>query len=223
MSASVQDISSGPLPTTLPIFPLDGALLLPRAKLPLNIFEPRYLSMVGDALAGDRLIGMVLPREKQPQPLPDDAEVYEIGCAGRISSFSESDDGHYLITLTGICRFSVVRDLGIMRGYRRFVVSYDAFAGDVAAEPGQLAKRDQLLSVVKGFFEATGIDGDWESMKAVPDEALVTVLAMVCPLEGRDKQALLECSGVAERGEFLTSLLEFRTRAGDEDSSLARH
>jgi len=222
MNASLADTGAGPLPPTLPIFPLEGALLLPRAKLPLNIFEPRYLSMVEDALAGDRLIGMIQPRETQPNPVPDEVEVYDVGCAGRISSFSESEDGRYLITLTGINRFTVKRDLGIMRGYRRFAVRYDDFPDDQAAEGGPIGNRTKLLSVTREFFEATGITGDWDTMQAVPDDALVTALAMICPLESRDKQALLECRTVAERSEFLTHLLEFRTRAGDEDSSLPR-
>ena len=221
MCAALQDREIGLLPTVLPIFPLGGALLLPRGNLPLNIFEPRYLNMIEDALAGDRIIGMVQPIAEQPHPVPDDAEIYGIGCAGRISSFSESGDGRYLITLTGLSRFRVEGDLGILRGYRRAAVSYDDFEHDGEEDPGCLEDRSRLFDAVRQYFEATGIEAEWSSMETVPDDTLVTALAMVCPLEARDKQALLECDGVAERGAFLCSLMEFRIRAG-EDSSLPR-
>jgi len=223
MSVDLGKPSDGPLPPSLPVFPLGGALLLPHGTLPLNIFEPRYLSMVADALAGDQLIGMVQPRASGAGPVADDAPIYRIGCAGRITSFSESDDGRYLIKLTGVTRFSVTSELEPMRGYRRVAVSYDDFAGDMNGESAAFADRSRLFEVVEQYFKATGLEADCRAMEALPDETLVSALAMACPLESRDKQALLECAGVAERGAFLCDLMEFRTRAGDSDSSLPRH
>ena len=223
MNASPGDVDNGPLPPSLPIFPLSGALLLPRGKLPLNIFEPRYLHMVEDALAGERVIGMVQPRKSALDPVPDNTPVYEVGCAGRITSFSESDGGRYLVTLTGISRFAILSELELVRGYRRVSVSYDRFASDLSSENDRLIDRGHLFDVVEKFFKVAGIDADCRTMEAIPDDTLVTALAMVCPLEPRDKQALLECAGVAERGATLSNLLEFRTHAGDEDSSLSRH
>ncbi len=224
MSAALHDPEFGPLPTILPLFPLGGALLLPRGNLPLNIFEPRYLNMIEDALAGDRLIGMVQPVGDPPHPVPDDAEIYAVGCAGRITSFSESGDGRYLITLTGVSRFRIEGELDLPRGYRRGAVNYDAFADDTDAEAdsARLDDRQRLFEAVRDYFTATGIDADWSSMEAVPDDTLVTALAMVCPLEPRDKQALLECTDVAARGEFLRNLMEFRIRAGGDDATLPR-
>lgn len=211
------------LPDSLAIFPLDGALLLPRGRLPLNIFEPRYLNMVDDALSGNRLMGMVQPRQQVDHPLTDDTPVFDVGCLGKITSFSESDDGRYMITLTGISRFSIVDELEPMRGYRCFAVSYGSFAADREEDSGELENRDRLMAAVRDYFQATGMEGDWDAMDAVPDETLVTALAMVCPLEARDKQALLECAGVPERGAFLTDLLEFHSRTGDGESSMPRH
>jgi uncharacterized protein len=211
------------LPEQLAIFPLDGALLLPRGQLPLNIFEPRYLNMIEDALAGNRLIGMVQTRQEADHPVPDNTPVFDVGCIGKLTSFTETDDGRYMITLTGINRFSIIEELETVRGYRRFSVNYDAFANDREEDSGQLEDRERLMTAVNDYFQATGMEADWESMDAVPDETLVTALAMVCPLEARDKQALLECAGVQDRGAFLTDLLEFHSRAGNGETSLPRH
>jgi Lon protease-like protein len=223
MTPGIPDTNGAPQPESLPIFPLGGALLLPRAKLPLNIFEPRYLNMVEDALAGLRTIGMVQPRHAYGHPVPDDAPLFEVGCAGRITSFSETGDGRYLITLTGISRFVVVRELEMMRGYRRVAADYGRFADDLNEETGKIAGRGRLLSTVRAFFAKSGMEADWPALEAVPDDTLVSALAMVCPLEPTEKQALLECPGLAERGEFLLNLLEIMTRAGDEETSKLRH
>lgn len=223
MTAGVPDSSGAVLPEILPIFPLGGALLLPRAKLPLNIFEPRYLNMVEDALAGTRTIGMVQPRDAVEHPVPDDVAVYDIGCAGRITSFSETEDGRYLITLSGISRFVIVRELDMVRGYRRVAADYARFADDLAEETGHVAGRERLLVTVRAFFAKNGMEADWPALEAIPDDTLISALAMVCPLEPTEKQALLECRGLAERGEFLLNLLEIVTRAGDEETSKLRH
>jgi len=223
MSPELPDTSGAARPEILPIFPLGGALLLPRAKLPLNIFEPRYLNMVEDALAGDRFIGMVQPRGHFEHPVPNDAVLYDVGCAGRITSFSETGDGRYLITLTGVSRFLAVRELEMVRGYRRVAADYRRFAGDLNEETGRIAARDRLLATVRTFFAKSGMEADWPALEAVPDDTLVSALAMVCPLEPTEKQALLECPGVVERGEFLLNLLEILAHAGDEESSKLRH
>jgi hypothetical protein len=223
MTAGVPDSSSAALPAILPLFPLGGALLLPRAKLPLNVFEPRYLTMVEDALAGARTIGMVQPRDTVEHPVPDDAAIYDIGCAGRITTFSETDDGRYLITLSGISRFVVVGELEMVRGYRRAAVDYGRFADDLVEETGHVAGRERLLATVRTFFAKNGMDADWPALEAIADDTLISALAMVCPLEPTEKQALLECPGLAERGEFLLNLLEIVTRAGDEETSKLRH
>jgi len=223
MTGPLRDPEGRRLPGTLPIFPLGGALLLPRAKLPLNIFEPRYLTMTEDALAGDRLIGMIQPRQAFEHPVPNDAALYGVGCVGRITSFSETGDGRYLLTLTGVSRFVAGRELDMVRGYRRLSVEYARFAGDRGEDPGRVDGRDRLLAAAKAFLQKGGMQADWPSMQAVPDDTLVSALAMVCPLEPSEKQALLECPGLAERGEFLTNLLEIANRAGDDESSRLRH
>jgi len=223
MTAGIPDTAGASQPEIMPLFPLGGALLLPRAKLPLNIFEPRYLNMVEDALAGSRFIGMIQPRRGYEHPVPNAAVLLDVGCAGRITSFSETDDGRYLITLTGISRFVVARELEAVRGYRRVAVDYRRFAGDLNEETGRVAERDRLLATVKTFFAKSGMEADWPALEAIPDDTLVSALAMVCPLEPTEKQALLECPGLAERGRFLLNLLEIMTHAGDEETSKLRH
>jgi hypothetical protein len=205
---------------TIPIFPLTGALLLPRGLLPLNIFEPRYLAMVDDALGSDRLIGMVQPVEgRASERVPP---VYETGCAGRISSFEETDDGRYLITLTGICRFRVGEELPTLRGYRRVKADWDPFRGD----PNDCAcgdfDRPRLLDRLAVFFERQGITANWDAIKEASDERLVTSLAMVCPFEPSEKQALLEAPTLTDRAKLITTLVEMAVLGGEGDDR-ARH
>ena len=183
------------LPATLPVFPLSGVLLLPRGKLPLNIFEPRYLAMTQDALGAGRLIGMIQPRRADdPAAVP---ELYEVGCAGRISQFGETDDGRFLITLTGVCRFAILGELASMRGYRRAQVDWERFRDDLAPPPAIELDRDGLVERLKRYFDAQGIKADWNSIGATPDERLVTTLSMICPFEPGEKQGLLECPTLA--------------------------
>ncbi len=224
------------LPRTLPIFPLPGALLLPRGNLPLNIFEPRYVNMIADAVDGDRVIGMIQPKalpkslpnsplnSPAPRQITDSTEVYETGCAGRIASFSETDDGRYLITLTGVCRFRVARELARMRGYRRIAADYEAFATDLAPDTEPMADRPRLLEAVRAYFAFKGVDTDWQAIEDATDSALVTALAMVCPLESGEKQALLEAPTVFVQGTLLTGLLEMAIRAADSGTpSMTAH
>ena len=206
---------------TLPIFPLPGVLLLPRGQLPLNIFEPRYLAMTRDALAGDRLIGMVQPSDPH-QPLSGNPPVYPTGCAGRITSFSETEDGRYLLALTGLCRFRIAEELPPKDGYRRVVPRWDEFAGDLRTvrEPG--FDRERLIRGLRAYFDRHQIKAEWDAIGAVPAERLITSVAMVCPFEPSEKQALLEASDLEARAQLLTAIVEMAVldRSGGGD---ARH
>ena len=207
MNGAVHGPDAETLPGTLPLFPLTGVLLLPRGHLPLNIFELRYLNMTIDALGQGRMIGIVQPRQPQPDPVADTAELYPTGCAGRIISFAETDDGRYLVTLLGVSRFRIVAELEPEGGYRRAGTGYDSFAGDLGVDGGS-TDRPRLIETVKAFFRVKGLDADWRALEDAPDEAVVTSLSMLCPFEPREKQALLECAGLAERGKLLTDLME---------------
>jgi Lon protease-like protein len=193
------------LPQTLAIFPLSGVLLLPRGKLPLNIFEPRYLAMTEDAMKGDRLIGMVQPMEEGAAG--DQPPVFPVGCAGRITQFAETEDGRYLITLTGLCRFRIERELPLFCGYRRVVPDFSGFEADLKPESGAL-DRSRLLAALRTYLKLQKLSADWESIEGAPDERLITSLAMICPFSCREKQALLESTCLTERARVLTSLLE---------------
>lgn len=213
-----------PPPAEIPIFPLHGVLLLPRGQLPLNVFEPRYLRMVLDALGNGRVIGMIQTRAAEPHPVPDGAALFPVGCAGRISAFAETADGRLLITLSGIGRFRVGRELDrAAGGYRRVVADYAAFAPDREPPTGRIADRARLLAAVRGFFADRATELDWKAVESASDDALVTSLAMLCPLAGSEKQALLEASDLAERATLLTTMLEMAGRAPRVESSTARH
>jgi hypothetical protein len=189
----------------LPIFPLSDVLLLPGGQLPLNIFEPRYLAMVRDALAGERMIGMVQPCE--PAEDVGAAKVYRTGCAGRITAFSETPDGRNLITLTGVIRFEIEGELPGIDGYRRVLADYGRFHGDLDDDENGI-DRDHLLTVLGAYFDANGIEGDWAAIKKTGSALLVTSLAMVCPFDGAEKQALLEAVTLRERVAAMTTIME---------------
>ncbi len=193
------------LPRVVPIFPLPGVLLLPGGRLPLNIFEPRYLAMVRDALSGERTIGMIQPCAEAPDV--GAARVYETGCAGRITAFSETDDGRYLITLTGAIRFDVERELPPIEGYRRVVADYGRFRGDLEEEASEI-DRERFLETLGCYFEANGIEGDWKAIEEAGDAALVTSMAMICPFAAPEKQALLEAMSLPERARTMTAIME---------------
>jgi len=195
------------LPGTARLFPLSGALLLPRGELPLNIFEPRYLEMVDDAIAGDRLIGVI-----QPLACGDGAEpkLYQIGCLGRLTHFCEMGDGRYLITLTGVARFKVIAEAPPTGRFRRCVVAFDEFAGDLEAGAGEAAvDRGRMILMLREFAEETGVEVDWSSIDAAPTETLVNALAMMCPFGPREKQSLLEAIDLKTRAEMLIGLAAF--------------
>ncbi len=201
------------LPAEIAVFPLTGALLLPRGRLPLNIFEPRYLAMTMDALGKGRLFGMVQPDARGKA----DAEgpgLYRIGCLGRLSSFSETDDGRLLITLIGVTRFRITEELPLAPGgYRRVRADYADFVTDLlAAEPPPL-DRPALLGALRPYFHARGIEANWDAVEQTPDALLVTMLAMVCPFDPPEKQALLEAGEGSERAEMLVALLRMGAAA----------
>jgi Lon protease-like protein len=199
------------LPAHIPLFPLSGVLLLPRGELPLNIFEPRYLNMTVDALAGSRMIGMIQPTEHEnARPSPP---LYKTGCAGRIVAFQETEDGRFLLTLKGVCRFDVTEELSSTRGYRPAVVDWSRFHDDLAPGSGDRIDRDRLLRPLKNYFDLHDIAADWNAIECSGDERLVTCLSMICPFEASEKQALLEAPTLAARGEVLAALVEMAVHA----------
>ena len=195
------------LPEVLPLFPLTGVILLPGGQLPLNVFEPRYLALVDDALKSNRMIAIAQPQAEPAQtsrPL-----LFEVGGVGRMTAFAETDDGRYLITLTGLSRFRFVRELSVMTPYRQAQVAYDDFRDDLlpAREDPHL-DRTVLLSALKRYFAANRIDSDWEQIEKAPSEALVSSLSMIAPVQPAEKQALLEAKTVADRASILVALIE---------------
>jgi Lon protease-like protein len=205
------------LPKTLPIFPLEGVLLLPYGRLPLNIFEPRYLAMTDDALSTDRLIGIVQPTVSNSQKTP--SPVFKTGCAGRITAFSETEDGRYLITLSGLIRFDVGEEIPTPRGYRRIVPDWNPYKKDYVEVDDFSFSKDRLLAALKKYFEKKAIDADWETINKMDDARLVTTLAMICPFDPPEQQVLLMARDMSERAETIISLLEISTHdvseAGD--------
>ena len=198
------------LPATFPVFPLAGALLLPRGRLPLNIFEQRYLAMTEDALGAGRQFGMVQPDPQRPA-LDCGPALYRIGCLGRLTSFSETEDGRYLITLTGVCRFAIAEELGMVRGYRRVHGEFGRFLADLLPPSGPGFVREELMAALRGYFAHRGFEANWEAIQQMSDEMLVTTLAMVCPFEPAEKQALLEAPTQADRAATLMALLRIDT------------
>ena len=214
------DPAAGDLPDELALFPLTGALLLPRGRLPLNIFEPRYLAMTQHALAHGRMVGIVQPMaEGQPGlSAPDATPLYPTGCAGRIVSFQESDDGRYQIALRGVCRFTIAGELPMVDGFRQARPDFSGFLDDLVETPDGVIDRDRLLGGLRGYFELQSIEADWASIERTPDERLVTTIAMVCPFDAAEKQALLESRDLTGRSKLLIGLVESALREGDNQA-----
>lgn len=211
----VQHARLDDLPTEFPVFPLPGALLLPQGKLPLNVFERRYLAMIEDALASGRVIGMIQTDELRPST-PSGPALYRVGCLGRLSSFSETDDGRYLVTLTGLIRFSVGVELEMKRGYRRVRGDLQRFRADLDSTSSTDAiDRDGLTDALRTYFTARGFDANWDAINEMPDDALVVTLSMVCPFDPAEKQALLEAPGLADRARTLLTLLQMGSHSPD--------
>jgi Lon protease-like protein len=207
------------LPDTIAVFPLPGALLLPRARLPLHIFEPRYLQMLDDALkTKHRLIGMIQPREV---PGAAGKRLHAIGCAGRLTGFSETEDGRYMVTLSGISRFRVLQEVQGFTPYRRCQVDWAPFARDLGgAESDAGFKRAEFMAGLKRYFEAMELSTDWGSLKGADEELLINSLSMLCPFSPEDKQALLEAPSLTTRRETLVTLIEFALRGGNGDEMM---
>src|SRR5436190_14737368 len=205
-------IYEGPsaLPEVIPIFPLPGALLLPRGQMPLNIFEPRYLAMIEDALrAPHRMIGMIQPNPAHPGSDQAKPNLFRVGCLGRITQFAESGDGRYLIQLTGIARFRVEEELPVATLYRQCRVTYLPFVDDFVARKGEdEVNRKALLLALTGFLKANDLKADWEGIENAPNEALVNALAMMSPYGAAEKQALLEAPDLKTRAEILVAVTE---------------
>lgn len=204
------------LPNTVAIFPLSGALLLPKSQIPLNVFEPRYLQMVDDALkTSHRLIGMIQPNEVGGRK---GNGLHVIGCAGRITQFSETEDNNYLVTLTGISRFRVMREVEDFVPYRRCDVSWNGFERDRGqSEANGSFDRTRFLHLLDRYFKAYSLSADWVMLKEVDDELLINSLSMMLDFKAEDKQALLEAPSLGTRCETLVTLIEFALRGGDGD------
>jgi Lon protease-like protein len=197
------------LPEVIPVFPLPGALLLPRGQMPLNIFEPRYLAMVDDALRdGHRLIGMIQPDIRHSGPA-DKPVLYKVGCVGRITQLAESGDGRYLIELTGVSRFELLGELTVLTPYRQCRVTFAPFADDFVARKGEAdVDRDAVITALKDFLKANDLKADWQGIENAPNEALINALAMMSPYGSAEKQALLEAKDLKTRAEILVAVTE---------------
>ena len=211
MNSGAPDSPLNALPGELPLFPLNGVLLLPRGTMPLNVFEPRYLAMVDAALAGGRMIGIIQPAADGTVGLsaPDGTNLYRTGCVGRITGFQETEDGRYLIELRGICRFNVSEELELRDGYRRVRPDYAPYHTDLSPDEGATIERDRLLSGLRGYFEQQNIAADWDS------------LSMVCPFDPAEKQVLLEADDLPQRCKLLIGFVESALRADNDNGNTA--
>ncbi|MCU0901652.1 MAG: LON peptidase substrate-binding domain-containing protein [Cypionkella sp.] len=204
------------LPDTIPVFPLPGALMLPRARLPLHIFEPRYLAMIEDCMkTKTRLIGMIQPRETPG----GEKRLQSIGCAGRLTGFSETEDGRYMITLSGMSRFRVREEVNGFTPYRRCLVEWTPFQRDLSREDEVDAGFDRtaFLELLGRYLTTLNLSTDWDSLKEAETELLINSLSMLCPFSPEDKQALLEAPSLSTRRETLVTLIEFALRGGAND------
>ncbi len=192
------------LPEELPIFPLTGVLLLPRGQLPLNIFEPRYIAMVDEAMSSNRLIGMMQTRE--------DGNLYDLGCAGRIVSYHETNDGRYEIVLNGVCRFKIEKELAQRAGFRRVKAEWKNYATDLQPMDCLDMDRGKLKELLKNYFQKQDLTCSWEAVDGAGDEKLITSLAMICPFDAKEKQALLETPCCKYRAKLFMTLLEMECK-----------
>jgi hypothetical protein len=208
------------LPATAPVFPLTGALLLPRTHLPLNIFEPRYLAMVDAALAGDRLIGMIQPAHPGAEGETAYPDLSRVGCLGRLTSFSETGDGRYLISLSGVCRFALAAELDTDSPYRQGRLDVSNYAGDLQPAPEPELDRNRLYQALSPYLEANELEVDWEDLERARSESLINTLCLALPLGPREKQGLLLAETLNQRAQLLLNLLEMAQGAAGEGGSL---
>ncbi|MBS7537704.1 LON peptidase substrate-binding domain-containing protein [Ancylobacter lacus] len=211
------------LPDSVPLFPLEGVLLLPRCQLPLNIFEPRYLAMIDAAMAGDRLIGMI-QSDPRGGALPHGPALAAVGCVGRITELAETGDGRYVLSLSGVARFRLLEELAVDTPFRRARVDFTAFADDFIPNRGaDQVDRGQLLRTLASYLDANKLEADWDNIKGAPNETLVNNLAMMSPFGAREKQALLEAADLRTRAEILVAVTEMtlaRTADGGDNTPL---
>lgn len=197
------------LPDTLAVFPLRSAFLLPTGQLPLNIFEPRYLQMIDDAMRGSRMIGMIQPENDAEKPA-----LKKTGCCGKIVNFQEEEDGRYLITLSGVYRFDVAQELETPKQYRIVQPDWTPYENDYMAHHCLDLNREKLVGLLKTYFDQEGMDCDWSAVEGAPDGKLITCLSMICPFEAKEKQALLEATGCKSRAELFMGMLEMAVQSG---------
>jgi Lon protease-like protein len=202
------------LPGEIPVFPLPGAVVMPGVQLPLNVFEPRYLNMVCDALAGEHLIGMIQPTSETA--LDEVPRLHLVGCAGRITSYNETNDGRIVMVLTGVCRFRVGEELAPRRGYRRVAADWAPYAADCQGEPQGVANRAGFLASLKTYCGARGVDVPWDDVQRMADADLVNLLCAHLPLSPEDKQALIETEGTDARANLMRGLLDMASAASLE-------
>lgn len=219
------DIAFDQLPGEIPVFPLSRVLLLPRCQLPLNIFEPRYLAMVDDALRGDRLVGMIQPRVEQEAGSVEPEALFGTGCAGRIISYTETPDGRMLITLDGVCRFDVAEELALHDcGYRRVRADWSAYEGDMREETDCGIACEDMKPMLRAYLDKNRLVCDkWDEMKDIPPEKLISTLAMVCPFDTQEKQMLLEAPNLRERARVLYALIETAVNGAGARGRASRH
>jgi len=209
---------SADLPEILPVFPLSGALLLPRGQMPLNIFEPRYLAMIDDSFRdGHRLIGMIQPDPAHPGP-EDHPNLFRVGCVGRITQIAETGDGRYVLQLTGVARFRVEAELQVATAYRQCRVSYQPFTDDFVARKGEdEVDRKAVIAALQAFLKVNNLKTDWHDIESAPNEALVNALSMMSPYGVSEKQALLEAPNLKSRAEMLVALTEIELARKNTD------
>ncbi|HEY4201327.1 MAG TPA: LON peptidase substrate-binding domain-containing protein [Devosiaceae bacterium] len=214
-------VSPAELPASIPVFPLSGALLLPFAHRPLNIFEPRYIQMVDEALAGDRLIGLIQPRDTDEESPEGRAPLQSIGCIGRLTHWEENGEGRYFVILEGLSRFELVSELTVMTPYRQAAISAERFALDFDHQSGEDAvDRDRFLKMMRDYAEFANFDLNWDEIDKTGTADLVNFCCMVSPYGAREKQVLLEASSLEDRAETLIALAEFEMAKGVTGSSV---
>lgn len=221
---SIKDLATSQhfsTPKTLPFFAVSGAILLPNTRQPLNIFQETYTQLIDDALGQERLVGIIQPSEESTELLPH-PPLYKVGTVGKIVSFSETDDGRYLVTLEGICRFSLIKEVTHDRAYRRAEIDITPYLTDLQPNDNKTYDRTRLINVLRSYFRAQGVSADWSIVQNTSNEELVSSLAMICPLEPNEKQALLEAASFAARVELLITLLEMASMT-QESGETARH
>lgn len=202
------------LPSELPVFPLAGAVALPGVQLPLNVFEPRYLNMVQDVLATDHLIGMIQPLSGQErEEIP---ALHRVGCAARVTSYSETNDGRVVIVLTGLCRFEIQGELEEQRGYRRVRAAWDRFAIDYQPQAGRLVNREGFLASLRAYVRPRGVEIPWDDLKTLGDRDLINLLCAHLPLPSEDKQALIETIDLAARADLMRGLMDMAAASSME-------